>query len=317
MTATNKYSDLFWALQGGGSSFCLVTRFDLKTFSSPITMISDASYGNAPETKQKWMDSVLNFALNGDKDPKGTIIPVARFGTGFIRPQYDSTLFYNGNSTSPAVLRDFLGGRLSPVLDDPTPLTPKENGTAMGRFSLANYSALVRPAFEPGGESFGLRQKFHVMPTLATPEAMSIVHDTYFAAVQKQLSNVTDFFTGLAYNPMTKTLFKATNTFPGALQGIDEVPAFWVEESGTWGNEADDGLIDEFFHTVNAEILEKLEAANATAKFHYLNDADKGQPVFQSYPAGNLRRLKEIRAKYDPEKVFTNLMPGGFKVEAA
>jgi hypothetical protein len=48
-----------------------------------------------------------------------------------------------------------------------------------------------------------------------------------------------------------------------------------------------------------------------------MNDAGKGQPIFQSYPAANLRRLKTIRTKYDPLRVYTNLMPGGWKVADA
>lgn len=49
----------------------------------------------------------------------------------------------------------------------------------------------------------------------------------------------------------------------------------------------------------------------------YLNDADLDQPVFAGYPAENVQRLKEIRAKYDPGMIYTNLMPGGFKVAHA
>jgi hypothetical protein len=45
-----------------------------------------------------------------------------------------------------------------------------------------------------------------------------------------------------------------------------------------------------------------------------MNDAGLGQPIFQNYPAANLAKLKTIRSKYDPNKVFTTLMPGGWKV---
>jgi hypothetical protein len=65
---------------------------------------------------------------------------------------------------------------------------------------------------------------------------------------------------------------------------------------------------------VNANITSQLEAVNATAKYLYLNDADPDQPVFEGYPVENVRRLQLIRDKYDPLMIFTNLMPGGFKV---
>jgi hypothetical protein len=40
----------------------------------------------------------------------------------------------------------------------------------------------------------------------------------------------------------------------------------------------------------------------------------RGQRVFESYGAENLERLKKVRRKYDPLKVYTELMPGGWKV---
>ena len=62
---------------------------------------------------------------------------------------------------------------------------------------------------------------------------------------------------------------------------------------------------------------EKLKEAGQLGTYIYLNDADKGQKVFESYGDESVARLKEIRAKYDPARVFTDLMPGGFKVEHA
>lgn len=40
------------------------------------------------------------------------------------------------------------------------------------------------------------------------------------------------------------------------------------------------------------------------------------QGVFQSYGKDNLRFLKEVAAKYDPDGVFQNLCPSGFKISA-
>jgi hypothetical protein len=48
-----------------------------------------------------------------------------------------------------------------------------------------------------------------------------------------------------------------------------------------------------------------------------MNDAGFGQEIFQGYGAGNLAKLQLIRKKYDPLNVYTNLMPGGWKVANA
>lgn len=45
--------------------------------------------------------------------------------------------------------------------------------------------------------------------------------------------------------------------------------------------------------------------------FLYLNYAGAGQPVFQGYASDNLQKMKDVHAKYDPDLIFTNLMPDG------
>lgn len=183
----------------------------------------------------------------------------------------------------------------------------------MGQFSQA-----VLPAFKEGGESYGLNQRFHVVSHAATREAMDIVHDTFFDAVIAQnLTSLSGFFVGLAWNSITTNFIEASNSGIGCPQGVPEEPVFWVEEALTWGDSADDAIIENFVQTVNANITAQLTAINATRAYIYLNDAEEDQAVFQGYPAENVLRLKEIRAKYDPLMIYTNLMPGGFKVAHA
>ncbi|KAL3418745.1 FAD binding domain-containing protein [Phlyctema vagabunda] len=301
-TSENEFVDLYWALQGGGNSFCLVTKFDLKTFDSPFIMLADAHYGTGAATKDLWIDSVLNFVLNGSDDPKAAVIPVARFGLGSSEPVYDATLFYNGDVAESTVLNDFQGG-----------LLPKTNSTQLRNLTMAAFAKAVRPAFQEGGESFALQQRFRVIPTLATREAIEIVHDTFRDAIP-QVSNLTDFFAGLAWNAITTEFNRASNQGVGCPQGVEEIPLYWVEQALTWGDAADSPTIDAWLHAVGANITAQLEAVGASHPYIYLNDADPDQKVFEGYPADNVKRLQSIRDKYDPQRIFTDLMPGGFKV---
>ena len=79
----------------------------------------------------------------------------------------------------------------------------------------------------------------------------------------------------------------------------------------------DDAAIDAFLAEADAKIGQKLREVDGISDFIFLNDADKGQKVFESYGSSNLRRLQEIRNRYDPNRVYTDLMPGGFKVAHA
>ena len=63
---------------------------------------------------------------------------------------------------------------------------------------------------------------------------------------------------------------------------------------------------------INKKIEEKLREKDLLRDYIYLNDAIKGQPVFEGYVKENVDSLKGIREKYDPEGVITELMLGGF-----
>jgi len=65
--------------------------------------------------------------------------------------------------------------------------------------------------------------------------------------------------------------------------------------------------------------LERLKVFAATMEngnlpWIYLNYADKSQDVLGSYGKENLRKMREVARKYDPEQVFQLLCPGGFKI---
>lgn len=88
-------------------------------------------------------------------------------------------------------------------------------------------------------------------------------------------------------------------------------------ENFSWTDPADDARIYAFAAEVTNVLEAKLTASGQQAQYKYMNDAGLGQQIFQNYGSGNLAKLKSIRAKYDPSKVYTNLMPGGWKVDAA
>lgn len=268
-------------------------------------MLADAHYGTGAQIKSLWMDSILNNCLSGFTDVKGAIIPVARYGHGASDITYDNLMFYNGNASTPAIFKDFQGG-----------LFPAGNSTTLQPIGLARFSQAVAPAFKPGGVSHGLQQLFHVTSTKATKEAMEIVHDIFFAAVA-ELVHLEGFFTGLAYLAITTSFTTASNTGVGTPQGLANEPVFWIEEAVTWKNAADSALVNSVLDKANAEIVKKLGEKNLLSKYIYLNDADAKQKVFESYPKANLVRLKSIRSKYDPSRVYTDLMKGGFKVDKA
>ena len=308
--ADNEHADLWWALQGGGNSFAIVTRFDLQTFYDPTPFIAEANYGSGKSVRDAFLQAVLDFTTDPDADPFAAITPIARWGPNYTEPEYHSTLFYNGTALPSS-------GAFAEFVNDTTSKLPADDGSsAMTRLPLATYGSGATPAFKAGGESYGLRQKFRVINAKATSETIKIIHDTYFEVLNSTgiANRVDQFFTGLAFNPVTTRMAEACK---GSPYDIPIEPAFWTEQSMTWASEDDDAAIDEFLAEADTKIDQKLREVDGISDFIFLNDADKGQKVFESYGSSNLRRLQEIRNKYDPNRVYTDLMPGGFKVAHA
>jgi len=61
--------------------------------------------------------------------------------------------------------------------------------------------------------------------------------------------------------------------------------------------------------------IQKFAEEKGTAvDYLYLNYADKDQDPLSGYGQEKVEFMKAVAEKYDPEGVYQNLMPGGFKI---
>lgn len=79
----------------------------------------------------------------------------------------------------------------------------------------------------------------------------------------------------------------------------------------------DDALFEQIGQRTVRKISEYARSINKANEFIYLDYAAKNQNPLRGYGAANLRKLREVARKYDPEAVFQTLVPGGFKLDAA
>lgn len=300
VNATGPYSDLFWALRGGGNSFCIVTNFELNTISVPAFTAGQRTF--TADEGDKFLDAVYYMAVNPTPDVKGALTPVANAGSG-QNITYRTQMFYNGNDTTPEFFANFSSPILEPATDTYGPIT------GMG--------AAATLMSEGTDQIEGFHEAWWFVTMQANREAMQLFHDTYLSMVTEYFADVDIWITGLAMNVISKEYVLAgiANGGPDPI-GLDPelAPYIMFEESITWYDSADDDTIDAFYAAFNANITAQLEPLNVLTPFVYLNDANGAQDVFGGYPAENVERLKEIRAKYDPDMVYTNLMYGGWKV---
>ncbi|KAF6798760.1 FAD binding domain-containing protein [Colletotrichum musicola] len=304
-TAKNKYGDLFWALRGGGNSFAIITSMELNTVSAPIVTVGTVVYREGQ--RDNFLDTIYNYAIDGSLDKKSAVIPnIFWSGEAPEALTYMSYLFYNGNDTRPSALINFTSAEMPTDLADFQPRT-------MGQWATAT---------EVGWEQLhGRHSRFWVLSFQANREAMTIVHDTFFELITKYLADVPGIGATLTFMPISKSSITANRGGGPASDpmGIDESqgPFIWVEESLGFVRAEDEDIVTRFYEALDLEIFARLNHLRVLTPYLYLNDAGKSQPVFEGYDPANLRRLRRIRHKYDPERIYTDQMPGGFKVEAA
>lgn len=307
-TADGANSDLFWALKGGGNSFGIVTRFDLQTYPAPYTYVGMSSYN--PASISQWLDAIYNFATYGQTDyPNSAIIPVSTYMPAILSAPIPTAILFYDSKTGP------LGGVNSTAFENFTaPLLPPLT-TSYTAQTMSAWSAEIDTATSA---LKGDRQRFHAVTAINSPDTVQTIHNTYMSLAEQMISNVTGLEAGLALMPVSKQWVEKSNSAPGGGDAIhldeSKAPYIFVEQSLTWSSPSDDATIDNFVQAVNVAVNAALDAKNLRVPFIYLNDADAGQAVFQGYPKENVAKLQAIRAKYDPGRIFTDLMPGGWKV---
>jgi len=87
----------------------------------------------------------------------------------------------------------------------------------------------------------------------------------------------------------------------------------WQFSTG-WALAQDDLRVEAW----SRQLTEHLHAINQekgiASEFVYMGDAGEWQDPFAGFPAENVQRMWDIRAAYDPNKVFSRLNWGGFKL---
>ena len=278
-----------------------MTRFDLKTVPSSKVHIGIAQFDQSQS--QGYLDGVYNFGKYGaPADPKAAIIPTILTFPSANLTVYAAAKFYDSTTDSPTAFENFTAPRLPPVADSYA-LQP-----------LADYVAAT-DALQPNG----LRQGFRTLSSVVNRDAVQKIHDTFVSGVSSKLAGINGLQASITFQPVTKSFLQRSVDSGGNPQGVDvsKAPFFWMVENWTWTDASDDAAVQAAADTITADINALLAQESYGATYLYMNDAGKGQRVFQSYPAANLRKLKAIRTKYDPLRIYTNLLAGGWKVADA
>ncbi|RAH85470.1 FAD-binding domain-containing protein [Aspergillus japonicus CBS 114.51] len=115
--------------------------------------------------------------------------------------------------------------------------------------------------------------------------------------------------------PMGTAGVQAGRNRGGNIMGLEEAPQCWWVFTGEWSRDA--GVdVDAAAHRAVRTMAEMVEAlarkGGVFLDFKCMNFAGAGQEVLASYGAENVRRMRAVADKYDPEGVWQVLQFGGF-----
>lgn len=294
-------SDLWRGLRGGANNFGIVTRMELVTFEqgplwsilsiSPTTILDQQAsiYGKlmSPENYDKNASFLTGWAYSGAAGGK-----VALHQLVYTEPP-------NGTETPP-FYKD--------VLDLPT--IPNIGSPAI----VANVSTIAQNsvALNPKQASRYLMATTTFVPT----EAM--IRETYaaFDASLVQVQNLTGIMWALNIEPLPPQIY-ARGASDNSL-GLQDRPGSESLAVCLLSPAWTDAAQDEQVYAATRRLMEDIEARakglGVYDPYLYLGYAAPWQDVISSYGPEGVARLRALRDRVDPGHVFTNQVPGGFKI---
>lgn len=145
----SQYSDLYWALRGGGNNFGIVTRFDLATYPQGDMWAGSQTFINTNETTAAINNAFYNFAINSPSDPYAQIIIAFAYAQTQNLYVIASDLQYGKPEANPAILQNFTSIP-GPIVDtlrivDQANLTLEFNNTNPGGFRYVISLKMCNP----------------------------------------------------------------------------------------------------------------------------------------------------------------------------
>ncbi|KAH9882529.1 hypothetical protein J1614_000765 [Plenodomus biglobosus] len=288
------YSDLYWALRGGGNNFGIVTNFRLSAF--PLGKMWG---GQRIFTEDKFvavLDAIYNFATVGsstDTDA-ATIVSfgnIAELGKIAIVQMHHAQPISNATVFSDLNVIQY----------------------AISNTNISSLGDLTIKMNEGAGD--GLRQTQWDVSFKVDRRLFTFLISTFYALLP-DIQGLDGAFPTISIQAITEGQLKGMQKNGGNALGLDAAkgPLFIMNMSSRWNNAADDAAILRFFSTVIKQVKAEAQKRGLDNDYIYMNYASQFEDPIASYGAANVQRLLAVSKKYDPTGVFQDLHPGHFKL---
>ncbi|KAI3335849.1 hypothetical protein F4824DRAFT_510705 [Ustulina deusta] len=300
------HPDLYRALRGGGNNFGVITRFDLDLFVQGPVWGGLHVWPLMPSVTSAITGSFVKFAHEASSDPHVSLFA----GLGYMQGQFAWAVGQY----------DTLGREQPPILaqfrDDVEAYGTKKIISTARVTSLSDLADELNQS-EPAGR----RSRFTTATFKVNKELLQHMVGFYVEqvkkALEKGLHSDKGFAPMLGIQPLTRNMLKEQAKRGGNVMGLSEEdgPLMVCSFGWEWSHESDDGSV---IAGIKAVLQQSVAAAKERGLYHpfkYMNYAAEDQDPVASYGADNVDFLKKVKELYDGEGLFTELVPGGFKVK--
>ncbi len=294
--------DLYKALRGGGgSSFGIVTRFDLE----------------ALEQGNLWTNTLIF--------PSNKYASVAEKFTDLVIKDLDTdldahTYFVMINSAAfggPVALVSFYHSVPPPKDEVPSVFQPFQSlpGAFVNTTLVSNVTTLSKAISNP----YGHRRTWSDLSfRLTSAETLNAVIQVWEQANVKMSAAAGKgyFISNLANQPITKSMMTASQKNGGNSLSLnpEDGPLIDAHFSAEWDNPQLDDFMLNTVQEMATSAKEITKREGVTSNFVYMNYAGHWQDPLRDYGEESYKNLQKVSAKYDPEGTLKKLWKDYFRV---
>ncbi|CAG7947196.1 unnamed protein product [Penicillium nalgiovense] len=306
------HPDLWIALKGGSNNFGIVTRFDVATIAQGNMWYSLLSYNYTNATLWAHAKAFSEFMKPKNFDSAAMMGAFLVYSGGeFLL--FDS-MWYTKDVENPAVYDAFteipnLGGvAMLNTTDNVVELFGQNIPSNEQRLATITEHPTIFMLHESNyfSSAFQLTFSFHN----PDPNVYMELFKIWEKGVSK-IANVDSIFVEFLVQPHPVT--NGTNMFGLTPERKDDV---MIDMTAGYANKADDVLVQRVIIDIVDKQRALLKSHGHLMDFIYLNYADISQKVLQSWGEDNIAKLRAASKKYDPNGVFQEQVPGGYKIPA-
>lgn len=289
----SSYTDMYWALRGGGNNFAIVINFKLHAF--PLGKMWGCQRIYTENNFVAVLDAIHKFAASGSATDTDAATFVSFGNIACVRKIAIVQMHYAQLIADP------------PVFSDYTALTPLMSNTVIG--SLADMAIKMNE-----GAADGLRQTQWDVTFKVNRDLFTFLTNTFYSLLPS-MQNLTGAFPTISIQVITAGQLAGMQKNGGNALGLDAFkgPFLVMNKSSRWANAADDAAILKFFSTIIKTVKPEARSKGWENEYIYMNYASRFEDPISSYVKSNMERLGEVSRKYDPKQVFQMLQPGHFK----